>query len=247
MAFGHENLNAYQKAIEFVVWTGGFVQNVIERAAAKDHLIKAADGIPVGIAEGNSKRSDAWRAQHFGTANGSALECAACLDILVARQLATRDDILPGKAILVPLVSMLVGLRRPRQADRVREGPSPYGGPRFGHEELKVYQAALRFVSWCNGLYELPSTSRNVQDKLDRYSTSIVLNIAEGNGKFPKQDRCRFLDISRTSALKCAAALDVVVARSSLTEKRIEPGRGLLEEVVSMISGLIKYVSGLPE
>ncbi|MGA2863223.1 MAG: four helix bundle protein, partial [Verrucomicrobiota bacterium] len=42
---------------------------------------------------------------------------------------------------------------------------------------------------------------------------AIVLNLAEGNGKFTSPDRCRFFDISRGSALECAAALDVLVPR----------------------------------
>ncbi len=50
-------------------------------------------------------------------------------------------------------------------------------------------------------------------DQLDRVSTSIALNIAEGNGKCSAPDRCRFFDITRGFALECAACLDVLVAK----------------------------------
>jgi len=68
-------------------------------------------------------------------------------------------------------------------------------------------------------------------DQLDRASTSISLNIAEGNGKSLPRNRCRFSEIARDLALECTAALDVLVAKGILQ---------ILKEIVSMIVGLIK-------
>jgi hypothetical protein len=48
----------------------------------------------------------------FEIARGSALECAAALDVLVARELATAEQITPAKESLVWIVEMLVGLLR---------------------------------------------------------------------------------------------------------------------------------------
>ena len=56
-----------------------------------------------------------------------------------------------------------------------------------------------------------------VKDQLDRASTSIALNIAEGNGKYALKDRCRFFDIAHGSALECASAQDILVAKGRLT------------------------------
>lgn len=56
-----------------------------------------------------------------------------------------------------------------------------------------------------------------VYDQLDRASTSIPLNIAEGNGKYTPKDRCRFFDIARGSAFECAAVLDVLTAKAILS------------------------------
>ena len=58
-----------------------------------------------------------------------------------------------------------------------------------------------------------------VRGQLDRASTSIPLNIAEGNGKYTALDRCKFFDTARGSALGCAACLDVLVAKKSLAQK----------------------------
>jgi four helix bundle protein len=79
-----------------------------------------------------------------------------------------------------------------------------------------------------------------VKDQLDRASTSIPLNIAEGNGKYAPKDRCRFFDIAHGSALECAAGLDVLVAKARLTPVQIRPGKERLQKIVRMLIGLIK-------
>ena len=71
---------------------------------------------------------------------------------------------------------------------------------------------------------------------LDRASTSVPLNIAEGNGKRSLLDRCRYLDIARGSALESAACLDVLVARNALPASDVAPGKELLARVVGMLS-----------
>ena len=86
----------------------------------------------------------------------------------------------------------------------------------FDHEKLSVYQEAIRFVAWVGDLLETLPKSLAVYDQMDRASTSIALNIAEGNGKHTAPDRCRFFDIARGSALECAACLDVLVAKKRL-------------------------------
>jgi four helix bundle protein len=110
----------------------------------------------------------------------------------------------------------------------------------FDHEKLDVYQEALRFVAWLEPFLEKLSKSMSVRDQLDRASTSIPLNLAEGNGKFMKPDRCRFFDISRGSALECAAALDVLVAKGKCDPGEVMPGKERLRAIVSMQVGLIK-------
>ena len=80
----------------------------------------------------------------------------------------------------------------------------------------------------------------DVKDQLDRASTSVPLNIAEGNGKYAPKDRCRFFDIAHGSALECAAGLDILVAKGKLTAEHIRPGKESLQRVVRMLMGLIK-------
>jgi four helix bundle protein len=111
----------------------------------------------------------------------------------------------------------------------------------FDHENLDLYQASIQFVSWADGTLESLPKSLAVINQLDRASTSIPLNIAEGNGKFTEADRCRFFDIARGSALECAACLDVLVAKKRLDSA--EEGKELLVRIVSMLVGLIRSTS----
>jgi four helix bundle protein len=115
--------------------------------------------------------------------------------------------------------------------------------PCFDHEKLKVYQSAIGFVTWSTDLLVQVNAKAAVKDQLDRASTSVALNIAEGNGKFAIRDRCRFLDFPRGSALECAACLDVLVAKRLIEEPTIRAGKEQLLEVVSMLIGLISSLN----
>jgi four helix bundle protein len=110
----------------------------------------------------------------------------------------------------------------------------------FDHEKLEVYQESLAFVAWLEPLLQKLPKSIAVHDQLDRASTSIVLNLAEGNGKFTSPDRCRFFDIARGSALECAAALDVLASKSLCDWAVVTPGKDRLRRIVSMLVGLTK-------
>jgi four helix bundle protein len=114
----------------------------------------------------------------------------------------------------------------------------------FDHEKLDVYQASIQFVSWADELLEQLPKSLAVTNQLDRASTSIPLNLAEGNGKFTDKDRCRFFDIARGSALECAACLDVLVAKNRISNTdEAEEGKAQLVRIVSMLVGLIRRTS----
>ena len=114
----------------------------------------------------------------------------------------------------------------------------------FDHEKLRAYREALRFVAWVEPLLESLPAKLAARDQLDRASTSIVLNIAEGNGKRSHPDRCRYLDIARGSALECAACLDVLVVRRKFDSTEATAGKEILLAVVSMLAGLISRFTG---
>jgi len=87
---------------------------------------------------------------------------------------------------------------------------------------------------------ERAKKSSPLHDQLDRARTSILLNIAEGNGRFTTADRCRFFDMARGSALECAACLDLLAVKNAIDFKEQTHGKMLLEKIVSMLVGLIR-------
>mgnify|MGYP001282538939 CR=1 FL=1 len=111
---------------------------------------------------------------------------------------------------------------------------------KFSHEKLIVYNRSLEFVELVENLISKFKDKLNVYDQIDRSSTSIPLNIAEGTGKFTIKDKNRYYDIARGSAVESAACLDVLLKRNRITIEESVKGKELLYEIVSMLIGLIK-------
>ena len=116
----------------------------------------------------------------------------------------------------------------------------------FDHEKLDVYRLAVDFARWVGELLDGPLKDYKGDSvkHLDESSRSTVRNIAEGNGKRSHADRCRFFDISRGSALECAADLDLLVARRRLDVRVAEQGNQMLVRIVSMLVKLMERLVG---
>ncbi|MFA7419585.1 MAG: four helix bundle protein [Melioribacteraceae bacterium] len=110
----------------------------------------------------------------------------------------------------------------------------------FDHEKLKVYQKSLDYVEWVFGVLDSIKSRNSIIDQIERASESILLNIAEGNGKYSGKDKCRYFDISRGSSLECAACLDVMFKKKLIDGEIRTKGKLQLKEIVSMLIGLIK-------
>jgi len=108
--FDHESLEFYREAIAFVAWLSVLLEGAVRVGEVKDQLDRASASIPLNIAEGNGKYAHKDRCRFFDIAHGSALECAAGLDVLVARAKLTPEQIRPGKERLQRIVRMLMGL-----------------------------------------------------------------------------------------------------------------------------------------
>jgi four helix bundle protein len=141
--FDHEKLDVYREAIAFCGWVGDFLNSIAAKAAAKDQLDRASTSIPLNLAEGNGKFSGKDRARFLEIARGSALECAACLDVLVARKLATPDQIENAKENLARIVQMMMGMLRrfSERADFLREEGGQYG---IEHEQEHEHDYEVR-------------------------------------------------------------------------------------------------------
>ena len=74
--------------------------------------------------------------------------------------------------------------------------------------------------------------------QVEKAGTSIVLNVAEGNGRFPPDDRRRFLDTAEASAVKAAAYLDLCRGKAELNVEQRGRGVDLLGQAARLIRGL---------
>lgn len=109
------------------------------------------------------------------------------------------------------------------------------------HERLDVYQKAIEFFAIAVKLIAtIPKGYATVADQLRRASVSSVLNIAEAAGKPTAGDNKKHFAIARGSALECGAVLDTLRVLGSGEIALIESGKGLLVDIVSMLTKLCR-------
>jgi four helix bundle protein len=134
--FDHEKLDGYQLELRFISWVTPLIEEARKNFPSKtrevcDQLDRASLSSLLNTAEGNGKRRGQVRAKFFDDARGSATECAACLDALVAKGVCLPEQILEGKATLLRVVSILCGL-----VDRFDETIGRF------HEDVVEYRIA---------------------------------------------------------------------------------------------------------
>jgi four helix bundle protein len=131
--FDHEKLEVYQMELQFVAWLVPLFQELTmapggRLAEVSDQLDRASLSALLNTAEGNGKRQRPVRARFFDDARGSATECAACLDALVAKGVCSSARVQDGKGMLVRVVSMLTRLVQMYSGDgRLHEDQMEYG------------------------------------------------------------------------------------------------------------------------
>ena len=126
MPFGHEQLDVYRAAIEYVGWAFRLCEQLQGHRNAKEQLLRASQAIPLNIAEGNGKATDGDRRRYFEIARGSALESGAIQDVLQACGGLSQAENDEGKKLLDRIVAMLTRLGR--RCYSAQEEPLRYGG-----------------------------------------------------------------------------------------------------------------------
>jgi len=132
----HDRLDAYRVSLEFQQLAAR-VCRAKGLGALRDQLDRASVSICLNVAEGAGRTSPAEKSHFFSIARGSATECGAALDLLLARGLVSSADHRRARSLLIRIVSMLVGLMRrfsrprhrppdrPRLSEIIRVRPSP--------------------------------------------------------------------------------------------------------------------------
>ena len=123
--FDHDKLDVYRVAIDYVADSFAEAKDLARlHRHTRDQWLRAAQSIPLNIAEGNGKRSTKDRARFFDIARGSALECAAIQDVLVVSRGIAAETSDRLKARLKRIVAMLTRLTM--RPDSVSESSESY-------------------------------------------------------------------------------------------------------------------------
>jgi four helix bundle protein len=243
--FPHEKLDVYSQCLAFARQAASLVDHWPASASVRDQLDRASESHITNLARAVQARGTAKGIYFLECSLGSVLECAACLDVGAVKHLLTDAEMRSGKEQLQSIARMEVGLRRSWLPAVHEQDTTPYGsnsGGYFAHESLHVYQRALQLFEELeeNCLAQENGRLRHLR-RIDDCATGLVLNIAEGNGRFSHLDHGKFIDIAEESGIKLAAYLDLVDV-SCTTD--IQSSKRLLREVMAMLSGLKGYLDG---
>jgi four helix bundle protein len=109
--FGFQRLDVYRYAIQFLGHAVALAERVPRgNSSLADQLRRAALSVPLNVAEGSGKEDrDARR--FYTIAQGSALECAAILDVFEALGIVISEELVQARELLERIVAMLTKLR----------------------------------------------------------------------------------------------------------------------------------------
>ena len=231
----HERLDIYKVYLDAASLCGDIVSGAAAPIVALDHLDRAIESIGVNFMHANRLSfGSPQRASYLDVSIASTHECAASLDVCLARRVVEERAHRAALGKLWRVRGMLLGLKRVGE-NRVREGSEAYGSARFPFVELDLYQVALRGVRWTHELLEELEPKARVRRKLDTSTTGTVLNIAEGHGRASTADQNRFMKTAQNHACQTLLLLDLTVARKETSASRVADGKATQVRVISML------------
>ncbi len=109
----------------------------------------------------------------------------------------------------------------------------------FDFEKLEVYHKSKQLNKEILEFLRENKFDSFLKDQLKRASISIVINIAEGSGRFSKPDKRNFYTIARGSVYECVSLLEIIF--EEIGRDKIEFGNfyNKFETVSKMLLGLI--------
>ncbi len=82
-----------------------------------------------------------------------------------------------------------------------------------------------------------------MKNQLGRTSFSIILNIAEGSGKFSKPDRRNYFTTARASVFECVAIMDILHDSEIINKDLFESYLKNADEQSRILYAMIKNLS----
>ncbi len=239
--FPHEQLDVYGVALGFATLADGLLATWESSWAVHGQLDRAVESVVTNLAKAARLRATDAGIFSIECSLGSVLECAACMDVASCRGLVDVTRMNSAKDVLRQIARMEVGLRKSWEAS-VREQAEAYDIDSeiyFRHESLEVYQRSLQVHEALDAVWRIGQKRTRYVKRIDELTTSLTLNIAEGNGRFSMVDHRKFLGTAEDAGTKLAAYLDLLPPASLVDAKRV---KCYLREVMAMLSGLIGYL-----
>ena len=112
-----------------------------------------------------------------------------------------------------------------------------------GFEDLDCYKLALQVFREAYRVVDLlpPEEKYNLADQLRRAATSILLNIAEGYGRYHYLDSLRFYYIARGSTMEVLSAF-IACDERKYTSGELGKQKELSHSALRSLNGYIRYV-----
>ena len=110
----------------------------------------------------------------------------------------------------------------------------------FLYNKLVVYQKAFTLNKRIYKLVKKSAIPAYIKDQLGRSTLSIMLNIAEGNGKTGQRDKRNFLVIARASAFETGALIDLLASEKDIAAEEANLLLKEIEDISKMLYAIIK-------
>ncbi|MFA6261854.1 MAG: four helix bundle protein [Bacteroidia bacterium] len=114
----------------------------------------------------------------------------------------------------------------------------------FDFEKLIAYQKAKNYHHYIyTFLKDSPKVDSITRNQLRRAAFSVMLNIAEGAGRYSNADKRNFYRIARGSVFECVAILDFLISESIVSTTFYTEMYATSEELSKILMGLINSKS----
>ena len=111
----------------------------------------------------------------------------------------------------------------------------------LSHKKLDLYQISLKLVKEIyNVTKQFPTEERFlIVNQVRRAAISVCSNLAEGSARKSRQEKIRFFEISRSSAVEIDTQFEISLILQYVQNEQIAQLEQYLESVFRMISKLI--------
>ena len=115
----------------------------------------------------------------------------------------------------------------------------------FGYEKLLIWQRSLEWADRILTIAENIGTKRThyrLIEQIESSCTSVPMNIAEGKGRFSKNEFVHFLYIARGSLYETMTLLEIFIKRNWLSQEEFSAVKNETREIAKMLNGFINSV-----